>query len=535
MGLSQDTKAHPCESLGQALAAFQMRVQLMRLFLVLLGLVFVAACGSSDPTSSAHGVAQASMRAAVPSAQAPMAFPAPTITDDQFFNWAEATYPQLFPSRELTQQLAPYRFRYYRVTDTYLGVDDAGRVILLGTPTNYQIQTVGTLDAFTPSVVASQYIHKPAAINGLRTIFTNLSPVNGLGTSYEISKAYPAYDIISALGNYPTLNGVFYHNEPLAWALADFNNSGKINLFTARIRYRVSDNLDQVLSSAENYAEYALWELNNGRPPQRIWSITSTCLNPRKAVVADFNQDGRPDLFVACHGYDSPPFPGEKSELLLNNGRGFSLKQIGEVAFVHGASAADINGDGYPDIVVADSRAENIYLKKNPYVYFLINNRDGTFTPDYSRVIDEDITRLFYGRIDSVELIDVDGDAALDLLMGGYDAKGLDGIYSTQTKILYGKDGYFGGRKFLIPRVEVAGSVIDFVKKENFLYICRTGVSNTTNVIQRLNLKTLESEVIYEGSTTKMDMLPGWVGWWIPAASGLRSWNTNIFSATIPY
>ncbi len=35
----------------------------------------------------------------------------------------------------------------------------------------------------------------------------------------------------------------------------------------------------------------------------------------RKAAVADINNDGSDDLFLIAHGWDRPPFPGEKSLL----------------------------------------------------------------------------------------------------------------------------------------------------------------------------------------------------------------------------
>src|SRR5262245_23197393 len=39
----------------------------------------------------------------------------------------------------------------------------------------------------------------------------------------------------------------------------------------------------------------------------------------RQIVVADFNGDGRPDIFIADHGMDAPPFPGFPDTLILRS------------------------------------------------------------------------------------------------------------------------------------------------------------------------------------------------------------------------
>ena len=72
------------------------------------------------------------------------------------------------------------------------------------------------------------------------------------------------------------------------------------------------------------------------------------CIHPRKAIVADFNGDGRPDIFVACHGYDATPFPGEANKVVLSqpNGTYVTSNASADVGFHHGAAAADLNGDG---------------------------------------------------------------------------------------------------------------------------------------------------------------------------------------------
>lgn len=52
---------------------------------------------------------------------------------EQIMNDAQTVYPDLFPSKQATQTLAPYQYRFYPSTGIYLGInqDDAG-VYLLG-------------------------------------------------------------------------------------------------------------------------------------------------------------------------------------------------------------------------------------------------------------------------------------------------------------------------------------------------------------------------------------------------------------------
>ncbi|MDE0342455.1 MAG: hypothetical protein OXK82_04675 [Deltaproteobacteria bacterium] len=66
--------------------------------------------------------------------------------------------------------------------------------------------------------------------------------------------------------------------------------------------------------------------------------------------------DGRLDLFVAGHGYDHVPFPGEYSVLLLSSDGGLkSVEGLDKwVGFFHGAACAEIDYDGDLDVVLTD-------------------------------------------------------------------------------------------------------------------------------------------------------------------------------------
>lgn len=75
-----------------------------------------------------------------------------TIDATQLMNWAELTFPQLFPSREQNIAFPPYLVRFYPATQNYIGV--AGdSVLLLGPATGGQLLTVGTLADFACHVL----------------------------------------------------------------------------------------------------------------------------------------------------------------------------------------------------------------------------------------------------------------------------------------------------------------------------------------------------------------------------------------------
>jgi hypothetical protein len=137
----------------------------------------------------------------------------------------------------------------------------------------------------------------------------------------------------------------------------------------------------------------------------------------RKVLVADFNGDGWPDIFMADTGYDAPPFPGSHNWLLLSDGTGHlvyqsALAAIDPVGYHHSASAGDIDNSGHIDIFVTGGPPD-----PNPYPYFLLNDGQGHFTVDTTRVP----LSLAVGHLSlyACELIDVDYDNSLDLVVGG--------------------------------------------------------------------------------------------------------------------
>ena len=108
-------------------------------------------------------------------------------------------------------------------------------------------------------------------------------------------------------------------------------------------------------------------------------------VHPRKVVVEDFNGDGRPDVFVASHGWDTHPFPGEQNRLYLSQGEAWvdataRLPVLED--FTHTAAAGDIDGDGDVDLFVGNGYAGQNHILS----YLLVNDGTGHFALDRTAI-----------------------------------------------------------------------------------------------------------------------------------------------------
>lgn len=312
-------------------------------------------------------------------------------------------------------------------------------------------------------------------------------------TSYKNAKSYPLHTY-----TIPADWEGAYHDGPFAIGVGDFLKTGKTSLFLARQNYTVHNtSLATINSATDNryISDFGFFNINSDGTLTQVLNFKG-CLHPRKAAVADYNKDGTPDVLVACHGYDALPLPGERMKLLLSDGNGgFTMSDVGDVGFYHGASAADVNNDGYPDIVVAD-------IKDFPSVYFYINQRDGTFIKDRTRV-----SNLETGPYFSIELLDLNNDGNLDLLVGGHEQSG-----AGTTRILYGNNqGQFGMSYLNIPSVVGRGIVLDFAVVGSKLYLSRT--SDEYSLAGFYKTQTIQ---MYDMNTSVSKTLHDTVGQWIP-------------------
>ena len=134
------------------------------------------------------------------------------------------------------------------------------------------------------------------------------------------------------------------------------------------------------------------------------------------AAALDYDRDGNADLYVLVYGHPDtgPTIAADNAppnHLFHNNGDGTftdvtKASRTGDTGWGLAVECADLDGDGWPDIYVANDFGKNAYLH---------NNGDGTFTnlAKQAGVLDPG-----FGM--GVAVDDYDGDGRLDLFVSNY-------------------------------------------------------------------------------------------------------------------
>jgi hypothetical protein len=138
--------------------------------------------------------------------------------------------------------------------------------------------------------------------------------------------------------------------------------------------------------------------------------------NPYDLAMGDFNQDGYPDLATAN-------YLGRTVSVLLNKQDGtFAIPAVYTVAgatYPESIVAADVNNDGYPDLVTANLG--------NTTISVFLNQRDGTFSLSNSYPIAANSLNL------SLAVADLNHDGYLDIVTACYaSSSNLTGVFLNQ-------------------------------------------------------------------------------------------------------
>lgn len=315
-----------------------------------------------------------------------------------------------------------------------------------------------------------------------------------------------AYTMIGADGPSKGMNH-------LVVAYGDFFQDGTIATFAQwfpdNSTLPVADQKPGVVKFFHRTADGKSWE---DRTSELLKDGTG-CISLRKANIADFNEDGKPDLYLGCHGADVAGSLGENQRILLSQPDGtYTNNVVPLICYCHASTAGDLNGDGHVDVLTYDTLSEWDSPGHRMQVLALMGNGDGTFTnnPEYA-------PKLLDGKnIYTLELIDT-GRGMLELFVGG--APTLPGRepnqYAFNNSILYNDgDGKFTSTPVALdntPGQIFYELALDFVVRDGYVYMSQIADGYKSNAVRKVDLRDpTQSTLIFEHVSDKPS---AWIQW----------------------
>jgi len=309
------------------------------------------------------------------------------------------------------------------------------------------------------------------------------------------------------------IDGVSKGQEHRPVAFGDFFQDGTVATFAAswpdNTGRDINNQLSTVLKFFHRTADGKGWV---DRTSELLKDGTG-CISLRKANIADFNGDGKPDLYLGCHGADTEGVAsiGEYQRILLSQANGTYTNNIAPlICYCHGSTAGDLNGDGNIDILAFDSLDNDAEQRRHPIA--LMGNGDGTFTdnPEYAP------KSLYPMSVWTLELID-SGRGILDLFVGGGSTRPGRDWWPTDfaNSILYNDgDGKFTSKPAVLdntPGQTAYNTALDFIVKDGYVYFNEFDFDGKSIAVRKVNLGDVtQSTFLYE-HVSDTEISPPWI------------------------
>ena len=277
--------------------------------------------------------------------------------------------------------------------------------------------------------------------------------------------------------------------------IAEFAYSPESNLRNGRIKFYAKDEIDQWVDITE-----------------LLLPDDTGCILARKTLIADFNNDAKPDVFFLCVGSDygdiekgkGYPQVLEPNRVLLSTDSGKYENKVVDtgypVGYAHGGTALDFNNDGNIDVITQDADFNTI-PDEDQYgrTHLLLGDGKGNF--EISNELDQIFDKCCYHQ---VEAIDLNDDGFTDLWGGDHVKTFANGKAGNKPWIILSENGKISSEnKIYLPVDDFFFDPMDALKVGDNLYTIFINHDNTKVPyywgigIQKLNLITYEAELIY--------------------------------------
>ncbi len=396
---------------------------------------------------------------------------------DCLLNWAEKSYSSLLsaPVRPISSKLDKYYYRYYAASNSFSAVGDDGHAYY-----------------YAPS--AGPFVGDPKITDlGLTQQWYSTA---GCPTPIPVQRS--SYLNAKNIGIGPQAMPVYAQ----AIAFADFEQNGSLSLVLGTFAPNAPG-----YNRAVTAGKIKMYNRNSDSSPwvditAKMLDNDTGCITARKAIVADFNGDRKPDVFFACHGIDIFPPPagigiGEHPRFLMSQPDGtYKNVDAGINCFCHGAAAADFDGNGFADVVSTDTDV-------NLSPFFLKNMRDGSFTktnagiPTSVQPYSFPGQTLQYGyQIRSVELMDFDNTGKFDLvLLGAQIGTPMD--WKPRIFKNPGNNDFSNASSTVLPVDEKFNDSMDIIYANGYIYLLNVDNNTGSQIIQKINYSNLAVQTIF--------------------------------------